>query len=37
MFFFKNKIKSETNTKVQRLISKNVESAKTNDTFKLKS
>jgi len=36
--FIKNKIKkSGTNTKVQGLMSKNVESAGTNDIFKLKS
>jgi len=36
VFKIKNK-KSGTNTKVQGLISKNVESAWTNDIFKLKS
>jgi len=34
-FFFK-KIKLGSNTKVHGLISKNVESARTNDIFKLK-
>jgi len=37
MFFLRNKNNSGTNTKVQGLISKNVESAGTNDIFNLKS